>query len=131
MRNQLLRDSDVFSMTHSLELRVPFVDHLLYGSVLPYLDSGFDKSFPKKMLVDAVGDLPYEVVHRPKQGFTFPFADWMKHGKIKESINDSLLSGSMPFNKKVLMSNLNQFESGKLHWSRIWALYIASKFGKY
>ena len=89
MRNQLLRDSDVFSMAHSLELRVPFVDHLLYGAVLPYLDGGFDKSFPKKMLVDAVGDLPNEVVRRPKQGFTFPFADWMKHGKIKESINDS------------------------------------------
>ena len=46
MRNQLLRDSDVFSMAHSLELRVPFVDNLLYSAVLPYLESGFDKSFP-------------------------------------------------------------------------------------
>ncbi len=91
MRNQLLRDSDVFSMAHSLELRVPFVDHLLYGTVLPYLDSGFDKNFPKKILVDGIGDLPDEIVHRPKQGFTFPFADWMKNGKIKDSINDSLL----------------------------------------
>jgi asparagine synthase (glutamine-hydrolysing) len=127
MRNQLLRDSDVFSMAHSLELRVPFVDHLLYGAVLPYLDGGFDRSFPKKMLVDAVGDLPNEIVHRPKQGFTFPFADWMKHGKIKETINDSLMSSNSPFDKKELNKLINNFESGKLHWSRIWALYIASK----
>ena len=36
MSNQLLRDSDVYSMQHSLELRVPFVDHELYSTVLPY-----------------------------------------------------------------------------------------------
>ena len=128
MRNQLLRDSDVFSMAHSLELRVPFVDNLLYSAVLPYLDSGFDKSFPKKMLVDAVGDLPNEIVHRPKQGFTFPFADWMKHGKIKEAINDSLMSSNSPFDKKELNKFINNFESGKLHWSRVWAMFIASRF---
>jgi asparagine synthase (glutamine-hydrolysing) len=130
MRNQLLRDSDVFSMAHSLELRVPFVDHLLYGSILPYLDGGFDRNFPKKMLVVAVGDLPYEVVHRPKQGFTFPFSDWMKHGKIKEAINDSLSNSKTLFNKSELNNLTNKFESGKLHWSRIWALYIASQFHK-
>jgi asparagine synthase (glutamine-hydrolysing) len=129
MRNQLLRDSDVFSMIHSLELRVPFVDHELYSAVLPYLDNSFDKSFPKKLLVEAVGDLPDEIVHRPKQGFTFPFADWMKHGKIKEAINDSLMGSSSLFDKKELNKFINNFESGKLHWSRIWALYIASRFG--
>jgi asparagine synthase (glutamine-hydrolysing) len=128
MRNQLLRDSDVFSMAHSLELRVPFVDNLLYSAVLPYLDSGFDKSFPKKMLVDAVGDLPDEIVHRPKQGFTFPFADWMKHGKIKEAINDSLKKNTLGFDKKELSSMISKFESGKLHWSRVWAMFIASRF---
>lgn len=128
MRNQLLRDSDVLSMAHSLELRVPFVDHFLYNAVLPYLDSSFDKNFPKKLLVDAVGDLPKEIVHRPKQGFTFPFADWMKHGKIKEAINDSLNKNSFGFDKKELSSMISKFESGNLHWSRIWALFIASWF---
>ena len=78
MRNQLLRDSDIFSMAHSLELRVPFVDHLLYSAVLPYLDSAFNKNYPKKMLVDAVGDIPLELINRPKMGFTFPFADWIR-----------------------------------------------------
>lgn len=129
MRNQLLRDSDVFSMIHSLELRVPFVDHLLYGSALPYLESGFDKSFPKKMLVDGVGDLPDEIVHRPKQGFTFPFADWMKHGKIKYAINDSLNSSNTLFDEKAADDILKNFEAGKLHWSRVWAMFVASRFG--
>ncbi len=128
MRNQLLRDSDVFSMAHSLELRVPFVDHLLYETVLPYLDDSFDKSFPKKILVEGVGDLPDEIVHRPKQGFTFPFADWMKNGKSKEKIYDSIFRENKYFDKKELNEFINNFESGKLHWSRVWALYIVSKF---
>lgn len=129
MRNQLLRDSDVFSMAHSLELRVPFVDHLLYGAVLPYLEGGFDKRHPKKILVDAVGDLPDEIVHRPKQGFTFPFADWMRNGKLKESINESLMSSKMTeyFNKNALVNLQKEFMLNKIHWSRIWALYIATR----
>lgn len=131
MRNQLLRDSDVFSMIHSLELRVPFVDHLLYSSVLPYLDDGFDKTFPKKMLVDAVADLPDEIVHRPKQGFTFPFADWMKTGKIKEEINSALTDSKMKnyFNPQALLNLNDEFQKNKIHWSRVWALFVMSRFG--
>jgi asparagine synthase (glutamine-hydrolysing) len=132
MRNQLLRDSDVFSMAHSLELRVPFVDHLLYGAVLPYLDGGFDRKYPKKMLVDAVGNLPYEVVHRPKQGFTFPFADWIRSGSIKDSINDSLMSNKMKdyFNTKALLNLQKDFEQNRIHWSRVWTFYILNSFLK-
>lgn len=130
MRNQLLRDSDVFSMAHSLELRVPFVDHLLYSAVLPYLDGGFDKNFPKKILVDAVGDLPDEIVHRPKQGFTFPFADWMKHGKIKEAVNESLTNKKMEdyFNTTALLNLHDDFQKNKIHWSRVWSISTISRF---
>ncbi len=123
MRNQLLRDSDVFSMAHSIELRVPFVDHLLYEAVLPYLDNGYDKKFPKKMLVEAVGDLPDEIVQRPKMGFTFPFEEWIKNGKLKNEINESINTLNSHFNLSTL-----SFDLEKLHWSRVWALYILTKF---
>ena len=82
------------------------------------------------MLVEAVGDLPDEIVHRPKQGFTFPFADWMKHGKIKDSINDSLTSTKMKeyFNKNALVNLQKDFENDRVHWSRVWAMNVISKF---
>ena len=130
MANQLLHDSDVFSLAHSLELRVPFVDHLLYASVLPYLDSGYDASFPKKMLVDAVGDIPDEIVHRPKMGFTFPFASWMKNGKPKNVVKEKLLSNnSLPgLNSSAIEKMFADFEKGKVHWSRVWALIAAQRY---
>ncbi|WP_337867107.1 asparagine synthetase B [Ignavibacterium sp.] len=123
MRNQLLRDSDVFSMAHSIELRVPFVDHLFYAAVLPYLDNAYDKKFPKKMLVEAVGDIPGEIIHRPKMGFTFPFEDWIKQGKLKNDIVNSINKSDIKLN--ILNSTLN---IDRLHWSRKWALFILSKF---
>jgi asparagine synthase (glutamine-hydrolysing) len=123
MRSQLLRDSDVFSMAHSLELRVPFVDHLLYETVLPYLDSGFDKINPKKMLVDAVGDLPGEITHRSKMGFTFPFEDWIKNGEFKYLMIESIKNLDNTFATDHLLPTID-----KLHWSRLWALYVLSRF---
>mgnify|MGYP002073858746 CR=1 FL=1 len=123
MKNQLLRDSDIFSMAHSLELRVPFVDHILYNTVLPYLDSGFDKVHPKKMLVDAVGDLPSEIVNRPKMGFTFPFEEWVKSGFLKKVIFENL--GDV---KSVLGLNYQKLNFESLHWSRLWALFVLSRY---
>lgn len=120
MRNQLLRDSDVFSMAHSLELRVPFVDHKLYEAVLPYLDDAYDKNYPKKMLVEAVGDLPDEIVYRTKMGFTFPFEDWIKNGKLKDIVFDRL--------KNLDSDEQLSLNWSELHWSRFWGLFVINKF---
>jgi asparagine synthase (glutamine-hydrolysing) len=121
MANQLLRDSDVFSMAHSLELRVPFVDHKLYEAVLPYLDDAYDKNFPKKMLVEAVGDLPDEIVQRPKMGFTFPFEDWIMNGQLKNLINERLKDLDVKLNIEH-----SKLDIDRVHWSRLWALFVIS-----
>jgi asparagine synthase (glutamine-hydrolysing) len=76
MRNQLLKDSDVMSMAHGLELRVPFVDSNLLqriGSIPPELRlrSG------KQLLLEAVPEIPDWVKKRSKQGFAFPFEKWL------------------------------------------------------
>lgn len=121
MANQLLRDSDVFSMAHSLELRVPFVDHKLYEAVLPYLDDAYDKNFPKKMLVEAVGDLPDEIVQRPKMGFTFPFENWIMNGQLKDLINERLKDLDVKLNIEH-----SKLDIDRVHWSRLWALFVIS-----
>lgn len=80
MTDVLLRDSDVFSMSHSLELRVPFVDRSLLEWLWPQADHfKFDPRQPKRALADATADVvPAAIRHRRKQGFTLPFPQWMK-----------------------------------------------------
>ncbi len=76
MRNQLLRDSDVMSMAWSLELRVPFVDRK-FVETMQRIPAALRLARGKKILLDAVHEIPAWVRERPKQGFTFPFKDWI------------------------------------------------------
>ncbi len=78
MANQLLKDTDFMSMRHSIEARVPFLDHVLveYISSLPV--SLKLTARPKELLISAMGrDLPREVWDRPKMGFAFPLGNWL------------------------------------------------------
>jgi asparagine synthase (glutamine-hydrolysing) len=76
MRNQLLKDSDVMSMAHGLELRVPLVDHVFFESVAA-IPANIRLRQGKRLLIEAVPELPDWVVHQPKRGFRFPFEKWM------------------------------------------------------
>jgi asparagine synthase (glutamine-hydrolysing) len=80
MRFMLLRDSDVFSMAHGLELRVPLLDHELVAATVSLPGTWKQPtSTAKPLLVDAVGPrLPKQVTTSPKRGFTFPWADWFR-----------------------------------------------------
>lgn len=76
MRNQLLRDSDVMSMAHGLELRVPFVDRVLceQTSMIPAAER---LRGHKSLLTDAVPEVPEWVVNQKKRGFLFPYQKWL------------------------------------------------------
>ncbi len=77
MRNQLLRDSDVMSMAHGLELRVPFVDAVLFDEVARVApDLRYEVG--KRLLIDAVPEVPEFVRHKSKRGFTLPFEKWLQ-----------------------------------------------------
>ena len=55
MLNTLLRDSDVMSMAHGLELRVPLIDHQLADKMLALPGSWkLDSHVPKPLLVAAL-----------------------------------------------------------------------------
>jgi asparagine synthase (glutamine-hydrolysing) len=76
MRNQLLRDSDVMSMAHGLELRVPFVDRMLFDRVAS-IPASFRLQAGKRLLLSAVPEIPDWVANQPKRGFVFPFQRWL------------------------------------------------------
>jgi asparagine synthase (glutamine-hydrolysing) len=75
MRHQLLKDSDVMSMAHSLELRVPMVDRKLFEAVAS-IPAAIRLQQGKRLLIDAVPELPSWVVNQKKKGFLFPYQQW-------------------------------------------------------
>lgn len=85
MRHMLLRDADVFSMAHGLEVRVPLLDHRVVEQAIR-MPGAWKRPDPrpKPLLVDAVGPrLPRSVYTRPKRGFTFPWDAWLR-GALRE-----------------------------------------------
>lgn len=81
-RNQLLRDSDVFSMAFGVELRVPFIDKVLIEQ-LSTIPKKWRLAPGKRLLIDSVPELPNWVVEHPKQSFGFPFDEWFEDQRNK------------------------------------------------
>ncbi len=80
LRDQLLRDTDWASMAHSLEVRVPLVEHHLLREVAPLLvhTRGNRKLFLAR---SPAGGLPPAVFTRRKTGFAVPVREWALGGE--------------------------------------------------
>jgi asparagine synthase (glutamine-hydrolysing) len=76
MRNQLLRDADWAGMAHSLEVRVPLVDAVLFRAMARWLVSAQPAT-----KADAVAATQItrgaELLQRPKSGFAVPVREWL------------------------------------------------------
>jgi asparagine synthase (glutamine-hydrolysing) len=133
MANTLLRDSDVMSMAHGLELRVPFVDHKLAEFLFRIPGaSKLKPGLPKWLLIEALqGLLPQQVVRRPKRGFTFPFELWLKK-EMRQDMEDVLLDPSANLlagiDRKFVATVWKDFLAGKTTWSRPWSLYVLKQW---
>jgi asparagine synthase (glutamine-hydrolysing) len=134
MRNTLLRDSDVFSMAHGLELRVPMLDREVLESAMLASDAAkLKRGVSKPLLVAAVRDLlPPEVLARPKQGFTLPFETWMRR-ELFDEVNGVLTSGSaktIGLDASAVRDVWRDFQARRsgTNWSRPWALYTLMRW---
>ncbi len=128
MQNTLLRDTDQMSMAVALEVREPFLDYQLLEFVLGINDTQKFPHSPKKLLVDALGELlPSEIVNRPKMGFTLPWQKWMKE-ELKSFCEKNIIEfANLPFNSKTDILNLwNNFLNNhpQTSWSRVWHLVV-------
>jgi asparagine synthase (glutamine-hydrolysing) len=127
-QSTMMKDNDQCSMAVALELRQPFFDHELIEFMMAVPDKFKYPVYPKKLLVDALGDLiPHEVVHRPKQGFLFPWKYWMK--KELRGFCEKYLEriGQRDFvNHTQLMLHWKKFLQGdtSVRWMEIWLFVI-------
>ena len=126
----LLKDTDQMGMSVSLEIREPFFDHELVRYVLSIPDHFKYPVYPKSLLVESLGDLlPNEIVHRKKQGFTFPWSHWLKselRSFCQHHIN--LLSQREFIHGPVLLKMWNDFLKGssRVRWMDIWLFVVLS-----
>lgn len=130
----ILTKVDRASMAHSLEVRVPLLDHRLveWASSLPpglKLRGAEGKYILKKTLEP---DLPREVLYRPKMGFSVPLTSWLR-GPLAGRVREALMTGTVArcgyFEPQVLNKLLNQhIEGHRNHSTVLWSLLMLDAF---
>ena len=133
MAPTLLRDTDMMSMAHSLEVRVPLIDHKIVELMFSIPSKMKIKhGSPKTLLVNSLKrKLPASIVRRKKMGFVLPFETWMR-GKMKSEMESVLLTPSQKLSDFISGDGVKKtwidFLEKRCSWSRPWSLYVLKKW---
>lgn len=132
----ILTKVDRASMAHSLEVRVPLLDHnfVEWISTLPpacKLKSREGKYIFKKALESR---LPHSVLYRQKMGFAVPLAAWFR-GSLREKVREALLGDTLRttgmFNDRHISRIVTEHQTGvREHSAAIWSLLMFESFLK-
>ena len=131
MRNQLLRDADVFSMANSVELRVPFLDKRLVETALAispqhHFEGTAGKRITRRILGELAGQ---KLERRRKMGFTFPWQRWLQSSlknDIANTLGDRRLYEPLaldPAYGRQLLAGLERGERTQ-SWLEVWSLFV-------
>jgi asparagine synthase (glutamine-hydrolysing) len=130
----ILTKVDRASMAHSLEVRVPMLDHrfLEWAVTLPpglKLHGQSGKFILKKALEPHV---PHDVLYRPKMGFAVPLATWFRgplRSRVRELIDGGELAGTGYFDPAMVRRLVDEHQSGaREHSATLWALLMFDAF---
>jgi len=127
LAEEFLSMTDRFSMAHSLEARVPFLDHLLVEQVFRIPPFMRTKAGDLKYLFKrAVGDLlPTPLLEARKRGFTLPIKLWLR-GEIRPLVEHLLdprrLSAQGYFNPRFYENFVRPHLEGQADFTaQVWA----------
>jgi asparagine synthase (glutamine-hydrolysing) len=135
--DEMLMKVDRMTMAHSLEARVPLLDHKVvefaYG--LPShmkLRQQNNESITKYILKRTMeSHLPEDIIYRKKQGFNVPVKSWLT-GKFLGRVGDSILGGRLreagvinPAGVGVL---LKQQEAGQYNHNNLLMLLLVMEY---
>ena len=124
LQMQLLRDADIMSMKHSLEIRTPLVDHVLYRELFK-IPAALRQAGPaKRRLREATRPpLAERYWKRKKMGFSLPWDDWMRSEEFAWALPEHGI-----FDAAALKELETSFLQGRTSSSRIWPLVTLAPF---
>ena len=130
LAGDILTKVDRASMAHSLEVRVPLLDHPLVewlSGLPPWMKlKGGKGKYVFKRALEAY--LPKDLLYRPKMGFAVPLASWFR-GPLRQRVREAVLGKAMRelgyFDLGYIERLVDQHQSGaRDHSASLWALMM-------
>jgi asparagine synthase (glutamine-hydrolysing) len=130
----ILTKVDRASMAHSLEVRVPLLDHPLMewlSGLAPDLKlRGREGKYLFKKALEPY--VPQDILYRPKMGFSVPLASWFRgplRQRVKSAVLGAVLMDSGYFNPRFLREMVDDHQSGARDYSvPLWSLLMFEAF---
>ena len=123
----ILTKVDRMSMAHSLEARVPLLDHTFdeFAARIP-VEMKLKRGQTKHIFVEALrGLVPDRVLNRPKQGFAPPIGSWLR-GQLGQLVRDTILSETCRrrgiLEVPAIEALVRRHEQGRPLDSQLWTL---------
>ncbi len=134
LAGDILTKVDRASMAHSLEVRVPLLDHhfIEWSAGIPShqkLRHREGKYIFKKALEPHV---PADVMYRPKMGFAVPLSAWFRgplRDRVQAAVTGPTLAETGMFDQRYLATLLYEHQSGaREHSAILWSLLMFDAF---
>ncbi len=132
--DDLLTKVDRATMAHSLEARVPYLDHEFVQFAMRLDPAHKIRGTTHKHVLKRVAEryLPRAVAHRPKQGFVLPLSDWLA-GRLAGEVDARVLGTGLArrglFRPGALERLVAEHRGGRRHHAqRLWALIVLERW---
>ncbi len=125
----ILLKADKMSMAHSLEVRVPFLDRIVFdvARTIPTKYKVNEENTKYAMRQAAHRYLPDMVAEKKKLGFPVPIRIWLKEDKYYQIVKDAFTSKAARefFKTEEIVKYLEEHREGKADNSRkIWTIFM-------
>jgi len=130
----VLTKVDRMSMAHSIESRVPLLDHQVVECAASFPAHFHLRNGTRKYLLRQIAAerLPASAMTRPKRGFGLPLSSWLR-GDLRELFSDTLLSDRAlsrgyfrgPFVRQLVNEHIN---GSRDHTLRLWQLVVFERW---
>ena len=125
----VLNFNDRLSMAHSIETRVPFLDHEVVEFTAPLPGNWKIRDGVCKWLLKEVArrHLPAEIVDRPKEGFVMPVNDWQRielRNLIEKTLRPGRLEAHGFFRPEAVSDLVSRYYAGETQLQyKVWSLF--------
>lgn len=131
--DDILTKVDIASMAHALEVRCPFLDHVLMERVASLPGAWkLHGVRGKQILRKAVRDLvPRPILTRRKKGFSLPLNRWLREDLAQMSrdlLTDRTARERGLFNHQYVVRLLEEHRQGINHSDRLWNLLVLEQW---